>query len=129
MKVTNSKRLFAFISAVLLGAAALISSQSPTAVVAFEQKKTGQDHTGKNCERIDTAESSTFGKCENVCKDKEIVKKDVENNRYVCKASKAATTRPPVGRIPVGDKVLDATPNPTPKRPPQVAPKAGKAKN
>jgi hypothetical protein len=128
MQAINSKTLFAFISAVSLSVAISISAPAPSAL-AFDIKKTGQDHAGKNCERIDTAESSTFGKCENVCKDKEIIKKDVENNRYVCKASKAATTRPPIGRIPPTDKVLDATPNPTPKRPAQVGPKAGKAKN
>ena len=60
--------------------------------MAFD-KKLGQDVTGKNCERKDTSESSTFGKCESVCKDKEVTR-DAENNRWVCSAAKSVGTRP-----------------------------------
>ncbi len=126
MKVTYCKTLCAIVSAGLLGAAALISSQSPSAVLAFE-KKLGQDVAGKNCERVDTPESSTFGKCENVCKDKEVTR-DAENNRWVCKASKTVGSRPRPEKFPVGDKAQDPAPNPTPKRQPPTGPLAGKAK-
>lgn len=92
MKVTNYKTLLAVVGAVLLSAATLISSQSLKSALAFE-KKLGQDVAGKNCERIDTPESSTFGKCENVCKDKEVTR-DAVNDRWVCKASKTVGSRP-----------------------------------
>ena len=127
MKTTNSKTIFAFVGAALLCAAALISSQSQTAVLAFE-KIQGQDKTGKNCERIDTAESSTFGKCENVCKDKEVTR-DAENNRWVCKASKTVVSRPPVGRVPVGGKFEEVSPTPPIKSQTAGKTKAGKSKN
>jgi hypothetical protein len=127
MKTTNFKTMFAAAGAVLLSAAALISFQSPASALAFDKKKQGQDVTGKNCERVDTPGSSTFGKCENVCKDKEVTR-DAENNRWVCKASKAAVSRPRGERAPVGDKVLDpgATSNPRPQT--QAGSKAVKAK-
>src|SRR5262245_33338310 len=100
MKTTNFKTSLAIIGAVLLSAAALISPQSPASALAFE-KKQGQDVAGKNCERIDTPGSSTFGKCENVCKDKEVTR-DAPNNRWVCKASKALVSRPGIDRATVG---------------------------
>ncbi len=126
MKFTNCKTLCAGVIAGLLCASALISSQSPAGVLAFE-KKLGQDVAGKNCERIDTAESSTFGKCENVCKDKEVTR-DAPNNRWVCKAAKAAGARPRGERAPVVDKAQDPAVKPTPRRPPLAETKAGKAK-
>jgi hypothetical protein len=71
MKAMNFKTLCAVFAAGLLSAATFISSQSPTSALAFDNKQ-GQDVAGKDCERIDTPKSSTFGKCENVCKDKEV---------------------------------------------------------
>ena len=126
MKVTQSKTLYAIVAAGLLGAATLISSHSPAAVLAFE-KKQGQDVSGKNCERKDTSESSTFGKCENVCKDKEVTR-DAENNRWVCKASKAVVSRPDINRAPVDDIVKDSDVKPKPRREPQAGSKTAKAK-
>jgi hypothetical protein len=126
MKTTNFKTLFAAAGAVLLLAAALISSQSPASALAFD-KKQGQDVAGKNCERVDTAESSTFGKCENVCKDKEVTR-DAENNRWVCKASKAVVSRPSINKAPVGDIVKDSDVKPNPRREPHAGSKTAKAK-
>ena len=126
MKAPNFKTLFACAITGLLFAAALIPLQLNTAAFAFDQKKQGQDHAGKNCERIDTPQSSTFGKCESVCKDKEIVKKDVENNRYVCKAARAVGNRTPVERAPVGDKAQPIQGSPKPQSP--AAPKSEKSK-
>ena len=126
MKTTISKTMFAFFSAALLSVTVLLSSQSQTAVLAFE-KVQGQDKTGKNCERVDTPESSTFGKCENVCKDKEVTR-DAENNRWVCQASKAVVSRPIVGRAPIGGKIEQVSPTP-PVKPQMVgATKSGKSK-
>ncbi len=102
MKIINFKTMFAVAVAGLFFAAILISSQ-PNSLVIADPKKQGQDHTGKNCERIDSKESSTFGKCESVCKDKEIIKKDVENNRYVCNAARVKVTRPLSEKAPTGD--------------------------
>jgi hypothetical protein len=126
MKATNYKTLFAVVSAILLSATALISSQSP-ALALDDNKKLGQDVAGKNCERIDTPVSSTFGKCENVCKDKEVTR-DAENNRWVCKASKASGARPRVERAPVVGKAQDSGANPNPKHQPPTGSKTGKAK-
>lgn len=126
MKASYYKTLCAVLSAVLLYAATLISSQSSSSAFALE-KVVGQDKAGKNCERIDTPESSTFGKCENVCKDKDVTR-DAENNRWVCKASKAIVTRPRGDKAPVVDKAQDPTPKPTPKRLTPAETKAGKAK-
>lgn len=114
MKARNCKTLFATASAGLLCAAALISLQ-PTAVLAAPVQ--GQDKTGKNCERKDTPESSTFGKCENVCKDKDVTR-DAENNRWVCNANaKAPGSQAPVNRVPITEKVLEPSANPNPKQP------------
>ena len=126
MKIMNSKTLFAILGAALLSVAALISSQSQTAVLAFE-KVQGQDKTGKNCERVDTPESSTFGKCENVCKDKDVTR-DAENNRWVCQASKAVVSRPIVGRAPIGGKLEQVSPTPPVKPQTVGATKGGKSK-
>lgn len=127
MKTTNFKTMFAAAGAVLLSAAALISFQSPASALAFDKKKQGQDVTGKNCERVDTPGSSTFGKCENVCKDKEVTR-DAENNRWVCKASKAAVTRPHGERAPVADKVKDSDVKPTSRPQTHAGSKTAKAK-
>ena len=126
MKNTNFKTLFAVISVGLLSAATFILSQSPTSALAFE-KKQGQDVAGKNCERIDTKESSTFGKCENVCKDKEVTR-DAANNRWVCNATKTVTSRPGIGNAPVLDKVEDPGAKTPSKHRPQASSRTGKAK-
>jgi hypothetical protein len=126
MKATNFKTLCAVISAGLLSAATFISSQSPTSALAFDNKR-GQDLPGKDCERIDTKESSTFGKCENVCKDKEVTR-DAPNNRWICKASKAVVARPRVERAPVSDKAQDPGAKPPSKHQPPAASNTGKAK-
>lgn len=126
MKTTNFKTMLAAVGAVLLLAAALISSQSPASALTFD-KKQGQDVSGKNCERVDTAESSTFGKCENVCKDKEVTR-DAENNRWVCKATKAAVSRPGIDRAPVVGAVKDSGAAPKPRRQTQADSKTAKSK-
>jgi hypothetical protein len=126
MKGTNFKKLFAIVIAALLFTATSISLQPNPSAFAFDQKKQGQDYKGKNCERIETKEKSTFGKCESVCKDKEITKKDVENNRYVCKAALTLGDRRPVDRVPVDAKVQDVQGSPKPQSP--AAPKSGKSK-
>ena len=126
MKITNFKTLCAVLSSGLLCAVTLISSQSSLSVFAFE-KVQGQDKTGKNCERIDSPGSSTFGKCENVCKDKEVTR-DAPNNRWVCKATKAVGSRPGGVKATIGDKAQDPGANPTPKQQPIAGSKAGKAK-
>jgi hypothetical protein len=126
MKLTQCKTLYAIVGAGLLSAATLILTHSPAAVLAFD-KKLGQDVSGKNCERKDTSESSTFGKCENVCKDKEVTR-DAANNRWVCNASKAVVHRPLGEKAPISDKALEPADNPTPKRQPPTGSKAGKAK-
>ena len=126
MKITRCKTLCAILSVGLVSAVTLIWSHSPAAVLAFD-KKLGQDVSGKNCERKDTSESSTFGKCENVCKDKEVTR-DAENNRWVCSASKAVVRRPLGERAPIGDKTLAPAATPTPKRQPSVSSQSGKAR-
>ena len=45
----------------------------------------GEDKKGQRCERQEKNGGSTFGRCENVCKGK-FVKRDAENNRWVCAA-------------------------------------------
>lgn len=74
--------LIASISIGMLGLGASLSYTAP--------EKKGQDVAGRNCERIDSPESSTFGKCESVCKDLVVVP---GMNGYVCKA-KTAIRRP-----------------------------------
>ncbi len=125
MKATILKSLCA-VAGIGLLSASLISSQSLTAAMAFE-KKTGQDVKGKECERVDTSESSTFGKCENVCKDKEVTR-DAPNNRWVCKAGKATVSRPRVDSAPLSDKVKDPGAKPPSKHQPSVGPKSEKVK-
>jgi hypothetical protein len=127
MKTTKFKTLFAVLGAGLLSAATLISSQSPASVLAFDQKKVGQDVSGKNCERKDTAESSTFGKCENVCKDKEVTR-DAPNNRWVCNAAKTVGSRPRVDKVVVGGKLEVSGANPSPKQQAPTGSKTAKAK-
>lgn len=125
MKATNFKPLCVVISAGLLSAATFISSQSPASALAFDNKQ-GQDLPGKDCERIDTKESSTFGKCENVCKGKEVTR-DAPNNRWVCKATKAVVVRPRVEKAPVLDKAQDPGAKPPTKHQSPATSKTGKA--
>ena len=126
MKATKFIPLRAVLSACLLSAVTLISSHSQNSAMGFD-KKLGQDVAGKNCERIDTSESSTFGKCENVCKDKEVTR-DAPNNRWVCNASKAVVKRPLVERGPVVVKEQDPGANPPSRRQPPAGIKTVKAK-
>ena len=124
---TNQTKLFTTIfTTALLGAALLLATPAPRTALAFE-KVQGQDKTGKNCERVDTPGSSTFGKCENVCKDKEVTR-DALNNRWVCKASVRVSTTPLTDRVKGSAQVVEAVPNPKPKQPATVGAKAGKAK-
>jgi hypothetical protein len=103
MSMTNFKsHSIAIVTSLILIGASISAGSSAS---AFDVKRQGQDLSGKNCERVDSKESSTFGKCESVCKDKEIVKKDVENNRYICNA--AAITRPPKTHGSIGGTVLE----------------------
>jgi hypothetical protein len=82
----------------------------------------GQDKAGKNCERQDSKFSSTFGKCENVCKDKEIVR-DAPNNKWVCQGGKAASTNTTTPRPPKGGVIVqDAPPRAGSGRPSKVRP-------
>lgn len=129
MKANYFRTLFAFACAALLCAATLISSQSPTSALAFETKKPtkGQDVGDKNCERIDGPESSTFGKCKSVCKDKDVTW-DAVGRRYVCKATASAGGRPGAIRVPIGNAVLESRTKLPPKRPQAANPKAVKAK-
>lgn len=117
MKTTNQKSLFTFVSTALLGAATLLSVSSNSTALAFE-KIQGQDKTGKNCERKDTSESSTFGKCESVCKDKDVTR-DAENNRWVCSAAKSAIRQPNV-KAPNAETAQQSNPTPKPKTPKAV---------
>lgn len=115
MKTNYTKLFLTLFNAALLLAATLLVTPSPQPAFAFE-KAVGQDKTGKNCERVDTPGSSTFGKCESVCKDKEITR-DAPNNRWVCKASKTAGAQTGATRAPLGDKVLEpAKPSTKPPR-------------
>jgi transcription initiation factor TFIIIB Brf1 subunit/transcription initiation factor TFIIB len=62
-----------------------------------------------------------------VCKDKEVTR-DAENNRWVCKASKAVVSRPGINRAPVGDIVKDADVKPKSGRETHADSKTAKAK-
>ncbi len=124
MKAKYFRTFSAIACAVLFCAATLISSQSLTS--AETKKPTqGQDVGDKDCERITGPESSTFGKCKSVCKDKDVTW-DAVGRRYVCNA-KAAVRRPGI-RVPIGDAVLESSTKQTPKRPPVADTKAKKAK-
>jgi hypothetical protein len=106
----------------------LISSQSLTSALAETKKPVkGQDVGDSNCERIDGPESSTFGKCKSVCKDKDVTW-DAVGRRYVCSATKSAGSRPLGIRAPIADKVQDVSVSPTPRRQPVADTKSGKAK-
>ena len=83
MSTLISKTLL--IAGISIGMLMLGSSLSYTAA-----ERKGQDVAGRNCERIDSTESSTYGKCENVCKDLVVVSGP---NGLVCKA-KTAIRRP-----------------------------------
>jgi hypothetical protein len=109
MKLTKFKSFLAFVITCMVFALTSIVPGSNGSVNAFDRPKQGQDYTGKNCERIDSAESSTFGKCESVCKDKEITGKDVENNRYICKAAKVV--RNPGTKVTNIGEIKDASPS------------------
>jgi hypothetical protein len=126
MKVSNDKIRFTFACGLLLSAAALISAPSHITALAFE-KIQGQDKTGKNCERKDTAESSTFGRCENVCKDKEVTR-DAENNRWVCSATKTKVVTHPGTTAPIAGTKAEKTPAGDKRPKAETAPKATKAK-
>lgn len=126
MNTKRIKILLALTNAALLIAVTLLTSPLPQTASAFERVQ-GQDKTGKNCERVDTPESSTFGKCESVCKDKEVTR-DALNNRWVCKAAKTVKTIPLGQAATGGVKVLDAGTNPKPKLPTTAGTKTGKAK-
>jgi hypothetical protein len=98
MKTNHWKIMYTVVFAVLFGAAAFIATQSNNAVQAFEKKGNDADIAEKNCERIDTPESSTFGKCKNVCEGKTVTW-DAVGRRWVCGA-KAIVKHPPVNRPP-----------------------------
>lgn len=124
---TNQTNLFTTIfTAALLCVALMLVTPAPKTALAFE-KVQGQDKTGKNCERVDTPGSSTFGKCENVCKDKEITR-DALNNRWVCKATAKVSNNSLTDRVKGSGQVFEAVPNPKSKQPATVGAKAGKAK-
>lgn len=126
MKTNHTKFFLSFISTALLFAVTLFVTPLPQNALAFE-KVQGQDKTGKNCERIDTPGSSTFGKCENVCKDKEVTR-DAPNNRWVCKATKVTGAQTGLNHVPLNGQVLDAGNQPSTKAPRAEGVKAGKAK-
>ena len=120
MKQKHWKTLLTITGAALLCAATWLAA--PTGFAAFTTQ--GQDHAGKNCERVDSPGSSTFGKCEDVCNGKEVTR-DATNNRWVCQGRRVGspnTTRPPKGN----GGVLGQTPNPSPKTPPTGGGKAGR---
>ncbi len=102
MKTINLKILFA-----ITGTAAALLTLSPSNVLAKPVQ--GQEKTGKNCERKDTSTSSTFGKCESVCKDKDLTR-DAPNNRWVCKASSVKVTNPGRILLPTNTLPIDTLP-------------------
>lgn len=101
MKTNHWKIMYAVIFAVLFGAAALLATQSNSTVMAFEKKGNDADIGDKRCEAKHTSESSTFGKCKNVCADKPVTWNAVEG-RYTCNAPKPIVKQPPVNRLPDG---------------------------
>ena len=126
MKTNRTKIFFAIANAALLYAATLIVTPLPPNVAAFE-RVTGQDKAGKNCERIDTPGSSTFGKCENVCKDKEVTR-DAPNNRWVCKASKVSSAQTGATHGSVNGQAQDGGSQASPKATRADSGKASKSK-
>lgn len=123
MKTNLQKLCVVALNTVLLVGAALLVLPLPQNAAAFERVQ-GQDKAGKNCERKDTSGSSTFGRCENVCKDKEVTR-DAPNNRWVCQAYKS-TVKSQAQQAPSNGGVLEAGPKPKPPR--TEGAKAGKAK-
>ncbi|MBI1764616.1 MAG: hypothetical protein HYR56_24600 [Acidobacteria bacterium] len=126
MQLNYRRILFTFVNAALLYAATLMVTPLPPSVTAFERVQ-GQDKAGKNCERIDSPGSSTFGKCENVCKDKEVTR-DAPNNRWVCKAAKTVGAQTGANHVPLNGQVLDAGSKAPAKAPRTEGVKAGKTK-
>lgn len=123
MKTNKRKTFLALLTGVWLAGATLLLLPLPQTASAVAPVK-GQDKAGKNCERKDTPGSSTFGKCENVCKDKEVTR-DALNNRWVCQAYKS-TGKAQLEQAPNSGGVLDAGPKPKP--PLTAGAKTGKAK-
>ena len=64
---------------------ALAASPAP----AFARNQTDLPD-GSQCERVETNGSSTFGRCETVCRGKEVTR-DAANNRWVCRATAVRT--------------------------------------
>jgi hypothetical protein len=126
MRTNYFRTLLTVASAAVLCAATFISSQSPSALAETKKPTKGQDVADKDCERIDGPESSTFGKCGSVCKDKDVTW-DAVGRRYVCNASKAIVRRPFGQVAPVGGVLTQDTGT---KKPPkyQSGDKAVKAK-
>ena len=111
LKTTYFTAAVAGISAALL--CAVISLSSPS-LVSAEAKVQGQDVGDKDCEKVTGPESSTFGKCKSVCKDKDVTW-DAVGRRYVCKGT--AAIRTPLGQVvPVGGLVKNPGARPTPTR-------------
>ena len=80
MKNNNWKTLSTIAGATLLCAMTwLVVASESAASVAVK----GQDVAGKKCERLDYS-GSTFGRCEIVCNDREVVR-DSRKNRWVCR--------------------------------------------
>jgi hypothetical protein len=129
MKKINLKIMYGVVLAVLFGAATLISSQSHSAVLAFEKKGSDQDVGDKQCEAKHTEESSTFGKCKNVCGGKAVTW-DAVGRRYTCDAPKPAPNVKPatIKRQPAGNATLTAFPGSNPKPPAPSVNNAGKTK-
>jgi hypothetical protein len=123
----KTKNFRTLMTAALLLTGTWLVTPLPQTVSAFERVQ-GQDKTGKNCERVDSPGSSTFGKCENVCKDKEITR-DAPNNRWVCHATKAAgAAQAGATQAPLNGQVLDQGGNSSPKAPRADGIKGGKTK-
>ena len=103
MKTNYFRTLLTVVTTALLCAMTFISA------LAFETKKRtkGQDVGDSNCERIDTPESSTFGKCKSVCKDKDVTW-DAVGRRYVCSASRTVSGHP-FGTIKTGGTLVQDT--------------------
>src|SRR5438046_2660796 len=109
MKHINLKASFALAAvACVLGVAALAKNQTELSSTAM-------------CERKETNGTSTFGKCDSICKGQEVTR-DAANNRWVCSAAKSSggSTRP--GRVTPPDKAPEAAPTSTPK--PTAPPKS-----
>lgn len=126
MRTNYFRTILTAVVAALLCAATFLSSHAPASALAETKKPTqGQDVGDKNCERIDGPESSTFGKCKSVCKDRNVTW-DAVGRRYVCDATKQAGSRPAGVRAPISDAVFEQSDKPARRQ--SVAPKSVKAK-